>query len=113
MKVSSYDSLWDGGQPGGESRRAPTARTRSLAAFGARSGTTLRATRPTNDTGPTIIAVLDDGPLAGREVDAAVVEGRPPKTIDVPADDGTTCRYCLVEWNQSGPSAQYEFLYVV
>jgi len=51
--------------------------------------------------------------MAGREVDAAVVEGRPPKTIDVPADDGTTCRYCLAEWNQSGPSAQYEFLYVV
>jgi len=72
-----------------------------------------RATRPTSDTGPTIIAVLEDGPLAGREVDAAVVEGRPPKTIDVPADDGSTCRYCLAQWNQSGPSATYEFLYLV
>jgi hypothetical protein len=85
----------------------------SLAAIGTSSRGYTRATRPTHDTGPTIIAVLDDGPLAGREVDAAVVEGRPPKTIDVPADDGTTCRYCLSEWNQSGPSAQYEFLYVV
>jgi hypothetical protein len=65
------------------------------------------------DTGPTITAVLDDGPLKGREVPAAVVEGRPPKTIDVPADDGSTCRYCLSEWNQSGPSASYEFLYDV
>jgi hypothetical protein len=72
-----------------------------------------RATRPTHDTDPTIIAVLDDGPLSGREVDAAVVEGRPPKTIDVPGEDGTTCRYCLAEWNQSGPSATYEFLYLV
>ena len=85
----------------------------SLAAIRADPATTLAATRPPNDTGPTIIAVLDDGPLAGREVDAAVVEGRPPKTIDLDADDGTTCRYCLAEWNQSGPSATYEFLYRV
>src|SRR4051794_34460079 len=28
-------------------------------------------------TGPTITAVLDDGPLKGSEVEAAVVEGRP------------------------------------
>ena len=63
--------------------------------------------------GPTITAVLADGPLRGREVETAVVEGRPPKTIDLEADDGSTCRYCLAEWEQSGQSAKYEFLYVV
>jgi hypothetical protein len=57
--------------------------------------------------------VLEDGPLGGREVTAEVIEGRPPKTIDLPAEDGSTCRYCLSEWNQSGPSATYEFLYTV
>ena len=45
----------------------------------------------------TVTAVLEGGPLDGRRVDADVVEGRPAKTIDVPADDGTTCRYCLAE----------------
>jgi hypothetical protein len=66
-----------------------------------------------NDLGPSISAELDDGPLRGRRLDAAVVEGRPPSTIDVPADDGSTCRYCLAEWMQSGPSAVYTFLYRV
>jgi hypothetical protein len=60
---------------------------------------------------PTITAVLDDGPLRGRRVEAQVVEGRPPSTVDVPADDGSTCRYCLADWAQSGPSAVYTFLY--
>jgi hypothetical protein len=69
--------------------------------------------QPSHDTGPKITAVLQDGPLGGREVAAAVVEGRPPKTIDVPADDGSVCRYCLADWNQSGPAATYEFLYRV
>jgi hypothetical protein len=62
---------------------------------------------------PTIIAVLDDGPLRGMRVEAQVVEGRPPSTVDVPADDGSTCRYCLADWTQSGPSAEYTFLYRV
>jgi hypothetical protein len=62
---------------------------------------------------PTITAMLDDGPLDGRRVDAEVVQGRPPATVDVPADDGTTCRYCLAEWSQGGPSAVYSFLYRV
>jgi hypothetical protein len=57
--------------------------------------------------------MLDDGPLNGRRVDAEVVQGRPPATVDVPADDGTTCRYCLAEWSQGGPSAVYSFLYRV
>jgi hypothetical protein len=64
-------------------------------------------------TGPTVIALLDDGPLAGRQIEAELVEGRPPKTIDAPGDDGTTCRYCLAEWMQTGPSAVYTFLYRV
>ena len=64
------------------------------------------------DTGPTISAVLD-GPLEGRAIDVAVVEGRPPKTIDVPAGDEGTFRYCLAEWSQGGPSAAYTFLYRV
>jgi hypothetical protein len=60
-----------------------------------------------------ITAVLEGGPLDARRVDADVVEGRPAKTIDVPADDSTTCRYCLAEWVQSGQSAAYSFLYRV
>jgi hypothetical protein len=65
------------------------------------------------DTGPTITAVLERGPLASRRIDVDVVEGRPPKTIDLPADDGSTCRYCLADWAQTGPSAIYTFLYLV
>ena len=65
------------------------------------------------DVGTTITAVLDDGPLRGERIEAHVVQGRPPSTIDVPADDGSTCRYCLARWTQSGPSAMYTFLYRV
>jgi hypothetical protein len=50
--------------------------------------------------GPTITARLDDGPLQGMRIEAQVVEGRPPSTVDVPADDSSTCRYCLAEWAQ-------------
>jgi hypothetical protein len=65
------------------------------------------------DVGPTITGVLDDGPLRGQRIEAQVVEGRPPSTVDVPADDGSTYRYCLADWVQSGPSAVYTFLYRV
>jgi hypothetical protein len=65
------------------------------------------------DGGPTITASLADGPLRGMRIEANVVEGRPPSTVDVSADDGSTCRYCLAEWVQSGPSAAYTFLYRV
>ena len=58
---------------------------------------------------PTVMARLDDGPLAGRTIEAETIEGRPPKTIDVAADDGA-CRYCLAQWEQSGESAAYTFL---
>ena len=62
---------------------------------------------------PTITAKLGDGPLRGRRIEAAVVEGRPPKILDVPIDDANRCRYCLADWMQRGPSAQYTFLYRV
>jgi hypothetical protein len=61
---------------------------------------------------PAITASLEDGPLAGTSLEAETVEGRPPKTIDVP-DEGGTCRYCLEGWMQSGRSAKYTFLYRV
>jgi hypothetical protein len=62
---------------------------------------------------PTVTAELRDGPLRGTSTDAEVVEGRPPKIIDVPATDGSTCRYCLAQWEQAGGSAAYTFLYLV
>jgi hypothetical protein len=62
---------------------------------------------------PTITGELNDGPLAGRSIEVEVVEGRPPKTIDVAAADGGTCRYCLAQWEQAGGSAAYTFLYRV
>jgi hypothetical protein len=65
------------------------------------------------ETGPTITATLADGPLAGMCIEAEVVEGRPPKVIDVPADDGSMCRYCLADWTQAGRSAAYTFLYYI
>jgi hypothetical protein len=65
------------------------------------------------DVGTTITAVLDDGPLRGKRIEADVVQGRPPSTIDLPADDGSRCRYCLAQWAQRGPSAIYTFLYRV
>ena len=68
---------------------------------------------PAAEIGLTITAAFKDGPLEGNSIETAVVEGRPPKTIDVPADDGSTCRYCLAGWVQSGRSAAYTFLYRV
>ena len=68
---------------------------------------------PGAERGPTIFAMFKDGPLAGRNIEAEVLEGRPPKTLDAPAADGSTCRYCLEGWVQSGRSAAYTFLYRV
>ena len=68
---------------------------------------------PEQPAGPTISAILIDGPLEGRRLDVELVEARPPRTVEVRADDETTCRYCLSEWTQSGPSARYSFLYTV
>ena len=58
-------------------------------------------------------ALLRDGPLQGREIEVEPVEGRPPKTIDVPNEDGGASRYCLEEWVQEGMTAAYTFLYAV
>jgi len=66
-----------------------------------------------HESGPTITAKLDDGPLKGQRIETEIVEGRAPSTIDATADDGSTCRYVLAEWTQSCPSAAYTFLYVV
>ena len=44
---------------------------------------------------------------------AQAIEDRWPITVDVPIDDGSTCRYRLAAWTQSGPSAEYAFLYPV
>jgi hypothetical protein len=46
-------------------------------------------------------------------MEADVTEGRPPTVIDVPAVDGSMCRYCLADLNQNGSSARYTFLYHV
>jgi len=68
---------------------------------------------PVAEIGPTITAMFKDGPLEGSRIEVEVVEGRPPKTIDVPGEDASTCRYCLAGWVQSGRSAVYSFLYRV
>lgn len=65
------------------------------------------------ETAPMIVATLRDGPLKGRTVEAAIVEGRPPTTVEAPAGDGRMCRYCLEELSQGGSSAVYGFLYHV
>ncbi len=59
------------------------------------------------------MAALNDGPLRGTRLEAEIVEGRAPSTVDVPDDDGHTYRYCLADWVQSGSSAAYTFLYRV
>jgi len=58
-------------------------------------------------------ALLEDGPLQGQTVDIEAVEGRPPKTIDLPDGEGGACRYCLARWAQEGMMADYTFLYTV
>ena len=78
-----------------------------------RNHVTTGARGPEQERGPNITATLGDGPLQGICIEAQVVEGRPPSTIDLPTDDGSTYRYCLAEWAQSGPSATYTFVYRV
>jgi Icc protein len=86
---------------------------RAGGAASAPAPSTGEATAPAPEAGPTIVALLEGGPLAGRRIEVEVVEGRPPKTIDLAADAGGTCRYGLAEWAQAGPSAVYNFLYRV
>jgi hypothetical protein len=57
-----------------------------------------------------VTAALVDGPLAGERVEIAVVEGRPPMTVDVPTRDGSACRSCLDALVQGGTSATYTFV---
>jgi hypothetical protein len=59
-----------------------------------------------------LVAKLVDGPLAGCTREVSAIEGRPPKTIDVDSGE-RMLRYCLAEWEQSGHSATYGFLYEV
>jgi len=68
---------------------------------------------PSEERGPRITARLVDGPLSGTSVAVASVEGRPPKTVDADGPGGARHRYCLAQWQQSGHSAQYSFLYDV
>jgi hypothetical protein len=58
-------------------------------------------------------ALLEDGPMQGKAVEVEAVEGRPPKTIDVPDEEGSTYRYGLADWTQEGMTAAYTFLYAV
>jgi hypothetical protein len=53
------------------------------------------------------------GLCKAREVEVEAVEGRPPKTIDVPDEKGGAYRYCLAQWTQEGMTAAYTFLYAV
>jgi hypothetical protein len=65
---------------------------------------------PVAEIEPTITATFKHGPLNGSSIEAEVVEGRPPKTSDVSADDGSGATR-LAGWVQSGRSAVYTFLY--
>ena len=40
--------------------------------------------------------------MRGKAVEIEAVEGRPPKTIEVPDEKGGTCRYGLADWSQEG-----------
>ena len=51
--------------------------------------------------------------MHGKTVEVEAVEGRPPKTIDLPDEERGTLRYCLAQWTQEGMSAAYTFLYAV
>jgi hypothetical protein len=77
---------------------------------------TVAAPQAAGDTtqGSVLRARLHDGPLKGATVEVAFVEARPPKTIEVPDEQGsTTYRYCLSQWTQKGEVARYTFLYAV
>lgn len=58
-------------------------------------------------------AVLDNGPMQGDSVEVEPVEGRPPKTLDLPDGKGNVYRYCLDQWKQEGHAAVYTFVYAV
>jgi hypothetical protein len=68
---------------------------------------------PRSSYAAAVQALLEDGPLKGTTVEVEAVEGRPPKTVDVPDEKGGVFRYCLAEWTQEGMTAAYTFLYAV
>ena len=68
---------------------------------------------PAGEHGPAMVAKLTGGPQSGRTIEVSAVEGRPPKTVDVDGAGGVRSRYVLAEWEQSGHSADYSFLYDV
>ncbi len=77
---------------------------------------TVAEPHPVGDTidGTVVRARLDNGPLKGVTVEVECVEARPPKTIEVSDERGsTTYRYCLSQWTQKGEVARYAFLYPV
>jgi hypothetical protein len=86
-------------------RRTTSARLRAWA--GGKPPTAVAA-----PPGGLLVAHLSDGPLAGSTHEVAAIEGRPPKTIDIPSGERTV-RYCLAEWEQAGHTAVYGFLYDV
>jgi hypothetical protein len=56
------------------------------------------------DARPTVDDLLDDVPVRGKRFQAQVVENRPAE----PAADGDSR---VEEWVESGPSADYTFLF--
>ena len=93
-----------------QARDAIARRPRSRGTSDSPGGTDL----PRSPNGaPMVTALLEDGPLAGARIGVEVVEGRPPKTLDLDESDGNTCRYVLSRWVQHGPEARYSYLYRV
>jgi len=83
-------------------------------AAGRRSTTSREASlRTARNYAAAVQALLEDGPMKGKTAEVEVVEGRPPKTIDIPDEKGGVCRYCLAQWTQEGMTAAYTFLYAV
>lgn len=90
-------------QPAGH--RRPDHRERAARYSSRRAGT---------DRGSVARARLENGPLKGQTIEVDLVEARPPKTIEVSAEPGsTTYRYCLSRWTEKGEAAVYTFLYPV
>jgi hypothetical protein len=82
-------------------------------ALGAVADARARATASAREAGSTIVTLLEGGPLAARRVAGRWWKVARRKTIEVDADDGGTCRYCLAEWAEVGRSAVHTFLCVV
>jgi hypothetical protein len=88
-------------------------RTQSGVSVAASEGTAVQRRPDESPYAATVRALLEDGPMQGKTVEVEAVEGRPPKTIDVPNEKGGACRYCLAQWTQEGMTAAYTFLYAV